>query len=138
MTDFMGGEVVDKNIKRGTILHTIFHLCGIPTAILEGTKEDWLEIQAQLKNSTDRMMSLGNEISIVRKVVAAFGGEADIDFLQHTPSNERFGSGSKAIAGWIAAFCAFNQDRDFINRFGYRSGDNMNRNFGPYVLEGNP
>ena len=115
-------------------------MCGIPTVTLDGTKEDWLEIQTRLTkldtwdDITRKWQSMLKPI--IKKFIAAFDGEVDTDFWEHVVSNERIGSGSTAVAGWITAFCAFNLHGRFIDEFGYHAGGRRSREFNPYVLDG--
>jgi hypothetical protein len=91
--------------------YTFVMLCGIPNVTLDGTKQDWLDIQLRL----DKLDSWDDETRawkrllapVIAKFIAAFDGEVDRDFWSHIVSEERYGSGSTAIGGWITAFSVF-------------------------------
>ena len=167
MTNLMDEDMVDKDFKRWVMpafstttkidtdvtammmmawMKSYYHFvgirsCGIPTVTLDGTKDDWLEIQNRLERleEWDDVTRKWHVMlrPVLRKFIAAFDGEVDSDFWEHVVSNERLGSGgTDAFAGWITAFCAFDQYGNFIDRFGYKSGGRTNRTFKPYVLDG--
>ena len=85
--------------------------CGIPSVTLEGTKDDWIEIQARL----EKLGTWGNEADgwyrllrpVISKFIAAFDGEVDTNFWGHIVSSRSFGSGDQTLGGWITAFCVF-------------------------------
>jgi hypothetical protein len=59
-------------------------MCGILTVTLDGTKDDWLEIQTQLEKfeEWDHTTRKGHLMlrRVTRKHIAAFDREVDIDF----------------------------------------------------------
>jgi hypothetical protein len=105
--------------------YTFIMLCGIPSVTLDGQKEDWVDILSRI----EKLSSWGEEPAawssllkpVIKKFIAAFDEEVDVDFWGHIASPRFFGSGSHTLGGWITAFCAFtwkgkyNGDADVIN-----------------------
>ena len=86
-------------------------LCGIPNVTLDGTKQDWIDIQLRLEklDSWDDDTRAWKRLlaPVIAKFIAAFDGEVDRDFWSHIVHEKSYGSGSKAIGGWITAFSVF-------------------------------
>ncbi|PPQ93915.1 hypothetical protein CVT25_008005, partial [Psilocybe cyanescens] len=88
--------------------------CGIPSVTLEGEKEDWVKLLTRL----DKMESFGYEPKawaallrpVLRRFVAAFDGEPDIEFWGKVCHLEDGGSGPASISGWITAFCVWDSE----------------------------
>lgn len=92
-------------------------MCGIPSVTLDGTKQDWLEIQKRLEfldgfGEPTRLWATMLR-PVLSKFIAAFDGETDDVFWGHIASPVHFGSGSPTIGGWITAFCAFTEKGEF-------------------------
>jgi hypothetical protein len=94
--------------------YTFSMLCGIPNVTLDGTKQDWLDIQLRLEklDSWDDHTRAWKRLlmPVISKFIAAFDGEVDSDFWSHIVHQKSFGSGSKAIGGWITAFSVFTKN----------------------------
>jgi hypothetical protein len=110
--------------------------CGIPNVTLEGTKEDWLEIQKRLEklDTGDETTNAWSNLlkPVLKRFIAAFDGEVDEDFWSHVVTNSRFGSGSPMIGGWITAFCRFTEREQTTMDM----GSSRRRNLAPYILDG--
>jgi hypothetical protein len=147
MIDLMHKDLVDKELKNWVIpefstttrtdktvsamlmmcymkayYSFIFHiLCGIPTITLEGTKEDWVEIQKRLEkldtwdDKTRKWHSLLKPV--LKRFIAAFEKDQDKEFWSHIVSVNSIGCGSKGVSGWITAFCAFDERGRFVDQF---------------------
>ena len=115
-----------------------FHTrCGIPNVTLEGTKEDWVDIQLRLQNldswnDTTRAWKVLLD-PIITRFIAAFDGNQDQDFWAHIASPEFQGSGQHTLGGWVTAFCVFEQDGKFN---GNRHVKNTWAKEKRYVLDG--
>jgi hypothetical protein len=91
--------------------------CGIPSVTLDGTKQDWLEVQ----NRLNKLDEFGEQTRlwatmlkpVLAKFIAAFDGETDDAFWGHIASPFHMGSGSPTLGGWITAFCAFDTKGKF-------------------------
>jgi Domain of unknown function (DUF4419) len=102
--------------------YTCITMCGIPSVTLDGTKEDWLDIQ----NRLSKLDEFGESTKlwstmlkpIISKFIAAFDGEVDGNFWDHIVSPVSRGSGSPTLGGWMTAFCAFNAKGAFIAKPG--------------------
>ena len=108
-------------------------MCGIPNVTLEGTKEDWIDIQTRLGklDSWGAATKTWNTLlqPILKRFISAFDGDIDEDFWAHIVSSSSYGSGSRCISGWITAFCLFNKRGEFTEqceKFGMKR----------YILEG--
>ncbi|KAI0828586.1 hypothetical protein BC628DRAFT_1409164 [Trametes gibbosa] len=85
--------------------------CGIPTVTLEGTKGDWVRLVRRL----DRLYDFGDETSawanmlqpILRRFVAAFDGQPDIEFWNHVVYRQEEYCGQDDLNGWLTAFCVW-------------------------------
>lgn len=94
--------------------YTFSMLCGIPQVTFEGTKQDWLDIQSRLSKLDswdDKTRSWKRLLlPVISKFIAAFEGEVDTDFWSHVVHQNRYGSGSEVISGWITAFTVFTEN----------------------------
>lgn len=117
--------------------YTFLMRCGIPSVTLDGTKEDWLDIQSRLAklDSWDDKTRAWKRLlhPIIAKFVAAFDGEVDADFWGHIAHPNFFGSGSHTLGGWITAFCVFTEKGKFNGDALVNSWDNPDLG---YVLDG--
>ncbi|KIM88942.1 hypothetical protein PILCRDRAFT_813943 [Piloderma croceum F 1598] len=101
-------------------------MCGIPRVTLEGEKEDWEKILTRL----EKLKEYGDKttawyhllVPVISRFVRAFDGpdaEENIDFWQKVAHYQGGGSGPRWIAGWINAFCVFDEKGKWI---GHRIG----------------
>lgn len=143
MTDLLNASLVDKSLKEWIIpnfstttrvdktvstitlmasmkayfSYTAVMRCGVPSVTLEGTRNDWIEIQRRL----DKLAEFGEQTTIwaamlkpiLAKWISAFEGEQDSDFWGHIASERHLGSGVPQIGGWITAFCVFDDKGKF-------------------------
>jgi hypothetical protein len=129
--------------------YTCVTLCGIPSVTLDGTKEDWLNIQTRL----NKLDEFGESTKVwatmlkpvISKFIAAFddGHNVDGEFWDHIVSPVSRGSGSPTLGGWMTAFCAFDSKGAFIGKPGpveaqliCRGNWNTDYEKQKYVLEG--
>lgn len=101
-------------------------MCGIPRVTLEGEKEDWENILTRL----EKLKEYGDEttawyhllVPVISRFVGAFDGPdagENIEFWQKVAHYQGGGSGPRWIAGWINAFCVFDEKGKWI---GHRIG----------------
>src|SRR5208282_2325860 len=97
--------------------YTFMMLCGIPSVTLQGTKQDWIDIQTRLLklDSWDDKTRAWHRMlkPVIGKFIAAFDGEVDTDFWGHIAHPQFMGSGAHTLGGWITAFCAFTEKGKF-------------------------
>ncbi|KAF4618566.1 hypothetical protein D9613_009789 [Agrocybe pediades] len=86
--------------------------CGIPSVTLEGDRSDWEKILLRI----ERLNTFGKEPTkwanllrpILRRFVAAFNGQPDLDFWGKVCHHHSMGSGPpRYLSGWITAFCVW-------------------------------
>jgi Domain of unknown function (DUF4419) len=98
--------------------YTFVMLCGIPNVSLDGTKQDWLEIEsrlAKLDSWDDKTRAWRRMLApVISKFVRAFDGEVDSKFWSHIVHHRSFGSGSSIISGWITAFSVFAENGKWL------------------------
>jgi hypothetical protein len=91
-------------------------VCGIPRVTLEGEKRDWENILTRL----EKLNEYGEEttawyqllVPVVSRFISAFDdpdAQSNLDFWQKVAHYQGGGSGPTWIAGWINAFCAFDE-----------------------------
>jgi hypothetical protein len=91
-------------------------LCSIPRVTLEGEKSDWQNIISRL----EKLQEFGSEttawcqllLPVISRFVSAFGkpdSQENLDFWRKVAHLRRGGSGPTWIAGWINAFCVFDE-----------------------------
>jgi hypothetical protein len=101
-------------------------MCGIPRVTLEGEKEDWENILSRL----EKLKEYGDEttawynllVPVISRFVGAFDSpdsEENIEFWQKIAHYQGGGSGPTWIAGWINAFCVFDEKGKWV---GHRIG----------------
>jgi hypothetical protein len=101
-------------------------MCGIPRVTLEGEKEDWENILTRL----EKLKEYGDEttawyhllVPVISRFVGAFDSpdaEENIEFWQKVAHYQGGGSGPTWIAGWINAFCVFDEKGKWV---GHRIG----------------
>jgi len=96
---------------RGTIL------CGIPKITLEGTVDDWRDIQQRLSklksydldNWVDKMLQ-----PILDQFVRAKQGDVDEEFWNSIVKVKIVGCGSTDVSGWITAFNVFDKNGKWV------------------------
>ena len=97
--------------------YTFMMLCGIPSVTLQGTKQDWIDIQTRLLklDSWDDKTRTWHRMlkPVIAKFIAAFDGELDVDFWGHIAHPQFGGSGTHTLGGWITAFCPFTEKGEF-------------------------
>ena len=91
--------------------------CGIPHVTLEGTKADYQSILSRLDKLDTwdtKTRAWGRMLKpILKKLVAVFDGDVDLDFWGHIVSERHLGSGGSFLGGWITAFCAISENGVF-------------------------
>lgn len=96
-------------------------MCGIPRVTLEGEKKDWQLILDRL----EKLKEYGEEttawynllVPIISRFVRAFDdpdAQENLDFWQKVAHHQGGGSGPTYLAGWITAFCVFNDQGKWI------------------------
>lgn len=122
--------------------YTMQMLCGIPHVTLEGTRDDYQSILSRL----DKLDSWDNSTRawakmlkpILRKFIAAFDGEVDLDFWGHIVSEHHYGSGSSELGGWITAFSAISEKGLFTAGQDVLPNEMWGNPRKPYKLDGVP
>jgi hypothetical protein len=91
--------------------------CGIPRVTLEGEKADWEKIL----NRLEKLKEYGLQtiawyhllLPVISRFVRAFNApdaEENLDFWGRVAHYHSGGSGPAWLAGWITAFCVFDED----------------------------
>ena len=144
---FSSTTMVDKTVSAMLMMasmksyfeYTFMMLCGIPSVTLQGTKQDWIDIQTRLlklDSWDDKTRAWHGMLKpVIGKFIAAFDGEVDTDFWGHIAHPQFMGSGAHTLGGWITAFCAFTEKGKF-NGNAHVIGGTRTRPERRYELEG--
>lgn len=104
-------------------------LCGIPEFKLGGTREDWVKLENAVEKWKGRFPVLSKWLStvgwVLRKFVAAYDGEQDMDFWRSFFKHHASGSGSPHITGWINSFFAYTPQETRRVRWRYKQEDEI-------------
>lgn len=89
--------------------------CGLPKVILEGTVDDWKELNTRVERlGTWNIPVLTNWSKVLQYVlpnfVNAFNGDIDKDFWNRIAHQTGGGSGPSWLEGWILAFVPFTKE----------------------------
>lgn len=87
-------------------------MCGIPNITLEGTTDDWKEVQRRLGKLNAYKLEKWHGMlePILQQFINAKEGKVDTDFWQKICHYEAGGSGPSYISGWITSFCVFDKE----------------------------
>ncbi|UPK89987.1 hypothetical protein LCI18_000922 [Fusarium solani-melongenae] len=133
MPDFTTTEATDKVtaaiLMMGSMQsyfgYTISICCGLPSATLLRTKNDWLSIRKRI----DKITEFGQEMELFTKLlrpvldrlVRSFDHPEDpdiLDFWGKIVHWEQNGSGPDSLSGWITAFCFWTPEGRCLYRRG--------------------
>ncbi|GBC06016.1 hypothetical protein RclHR1_06560007 [Rhizophagus clarus] len=121
-------EAVEKFLQQPIILlplvvytvkayfsYKMYFLCGIPKITLEGTLEDWVNLQEKVNKlrqlNLDMDFWLDKLDPVIWKLIETYKGEIDEEFWTKIISLNYFGSGGDfAINGWMTAFFPYRND----------------------------
>ncbi|KAF9197046.1 hypothetical protein BGZ49_002635 [Haplosporangium sp. Z 27] len=97
--------------------------CGLPRVTLEGEKSDWEEILGRLEKLKEYGIETAAWYYLLRPVISRFvkafddpNGAENLDFWSRICHKTGGGSGPTYLGGWITAFCAFNEDGEWIGQ----------------------
>ncbi|KAF9165432.1 hypothetical protein BGX20_000611 [Mortierella sp. AD010] len=96
-------------------------LCGLPKVTIEGEKRDWENILGRL----EKLKQYGLEtiawnhllVPVISHFVKAFDdphGSENLEFWSKVCDKHGFGSGRPYLAGWLTAFCAFDEEGKWL------------------------
>jgi hypothetical protein len=92
--------------------------CGIPNITLDGTVEDWKEIETRVQKLKE--YELEDWVSMLEPILSQFtqakSGKVDLEFWNRICSNVGGGSGPRYLSGWITAFCRFDEEGNVIGK----------------------
>ena len=93
--------------------------CGIPSIILEGTVEDWQEIESKTQALAQYDLAVWVEalMPVLQEFTNAAKGKPDNDFWQSMYKWNEVGSGSPYITGWILKFFPYKEQGNKIVEF---------------------
>ncbi|THU90806.1 hypothetical protein K435DRAFT_249067 [Dendrothele bispora CBS 962.96] len=133
LNDIVVSSVLMMSTMKKYLCYTYKLRCGIPKVTLEGEKADWEDLLARI----ERLKEFGEEPTlwynllrpILTRFVRAFddpNGQENIDFWNKVAHRRSMGSGGPTyLSGWITAFCAWNEDGQWI---GNKPGKELSEN----------
>jgi hypothetical protein len=112
--DKMAGAIILMAGMKEYFRYKFSLLCGIPLVTLEGTVEDWENIeqrasQLTLYDNKDKYMT--QWYALLSPVLAEFTqsvrGKPNLEWWQKVCSRHGSGSGPRYLSGWVTTFCVF-------------------------------
>lgn len=103
-----------------------FHLCcGLPQVTLEGTVDDWKEIEKRAErlvefDNPDKHLSRWYPLlqDVLSNFTKSSKGEPDLKWWNRVCSYTGGGSGPTYLSGWVTVFCFFNEKGEPISNTG--------------------
>ncbi|GBB88356.1 hypothetical protein RclHR1_14910004 [Rhizophagus clarus] len=108
-------RIVLLDTVKAYFCYKMYFACGIPKITLEGTLEDWVNLQEKVNKlrqlNLDMDFWLDKLDPVIWKLVETYKGEIDEEFWAKIISLNYFGSGGDfAINGWMTAFFPYKND----------------------------
>ncbi len=113
-------QVIFMGINKEYFSYGIMTRCGIPDVTLQGTPEDWYNLQSKIK----RLGQLGEFEdlahwstilqTIVSKMIDSYDGDVDAEWWNKC-IHHHGGSGTDDFSGWVLAFFPFNKGKWQLN-----------------------
>ncbi|THU86503.1 hypothetical protein K435DRAFT_683495 [Dendrothele bispora CBS 962.96] len=132
LNDVVVSSVLMMSTMKKYFSYSLMLSCGIPKVTLEGEKADWEDLLARiekLKEFEEEPTLWYNLLHpILTRFVRAFddpNGQENIDFWNKVAHYDSMGSGPTYLSGWITAFCAWNEDGQWI---GNKPGKELREN----------
>ncbi|THU79762.1 hypothetical protein K435DRAFT_823835 [Dendrothele bispora CBS 962.96] len=123
LNDVVVSSVLMMSTMKKYFSYSLMLSCGIPKVTLEGEKADWEDLLARiekLKEFEEEPTLWYNLLHpILTRFVRAFddpNGQENIDFWNKVAHYDSMGSGPTYLSGWITAFCAWNEDGQWIGK----------------------
>ncbi|KAF4618562.1 hypothetical protein D9613_009791 [Agrocybe pediades] len=121
-SDIVTCSVLMMATLKAYFTYTFSLRCGISSVTLEGERSDWVKILERV----EKLDMFGEEPTawanllrpVLRRFVAAFDGEPDIDFWGKVCHHHNMGSGPTYLSGWITAFCVWSNDGKWMGPVG--------------------
>ncbi|THU90809.1 hypothetical protein K435DRAFT_968487 [Dendrothele bispora CBS 962.96] len=121
LNDIVISSVLMMSTMKKYLSYTMKLKCGIPKVTLEGEKADWEHLLARV----EKLKEFGEEptlwYNLLRPILTRFirafddpSGQENIDFWNKVAHKGSMGSGPTYLSGWITAFCAWNEDGQWI------------------------
>lgn len=110
--DFLSCGVIFMATMKKYFEFTFCLMCGIPNITLEGTVEDWENIQKRLEKLKAYKLEKWYDMLklILDQFVAAKKGNVKKDFWNRICHHTGGGSGPTFISGWLTAFAVFDEE----------------------------
>jgi hypothetical protein len=103
--------------------YTCKFACGLPRVTLEGEKSDWEAILERLERLKEYGLQTIAWYHLLKPVISNFvrafedpEGAENLDFWNRVCSPQHRGSGVSYLAGWVTAFCAFQENGNWIGQ----------------------
>ncbi len=109
--------------------------CGIPYITLDGTLEDWKNIETRIQKLKD--YDLGDWLSLLQPIIAQFvrakAGDVDVGFWNRICNERGGGSGPTYLSGWVTAFCRFDTRGNPLGKKDLNNTGNVERDNAPWL-----
>lgn len=105
--DKLSSKVALMGAMKHYFKYKMLLLCGLGRVTVEGTPEDWADIEVRVGALSELGLGWWTEhlIPVVEQLRLACAGKPDLDFWNRAYLSNRVGSGSQSnVSGWINAF----------------------------------
>jgi len=120
-TDKMAGVISLMASMKSYFTYKISFKCGLPQVTLEGTEQDWEELQNRAKkllefdNSSGHMLKWYKMLApVLENLTESRKGRTDVEWWNKICNEIGGGSGPTWLTGWVTTFCVFNDSGKWV------------------------
>lgn len=111
-------QITLMDAMQGYFEYTMMTLCGIPEVTLEGTPEDWRQIEEKTKQLAqyDLEWWVNDLLPVLKEFTAAAEGKENRVFWESIYKYNALGSGDEFITGWVLNFFPYRYNEGKYSR----------------------